>query len=142
MIGRYVAQCRVQSTLVVEPHDVIADVLYRFTLVGVILPSGALHFQVQEEALHHRVPAITPAAHAAPHIVARQQRLIGRAGVLTAPVRVGDQARLRLPLSDGQLHGADHQFGPHMSRHSQPTMLRENRSMTAARYTQPLRVRI
>lgn len=104
-----------QSPLVVEPHDVVRDVLYRFTLVGVILPPSALHFQVQEEALHHCVvPAVTLAANTATHPVARQQGLIGRSCVLTAPIRMDDQTRLWLPLSNGQLHGADHQFGPHM----------------------------
>lgn len=42
-------------------------------MVGILMAPGALHFQIEKEALHHRVvPAVTLATHAALKAVANQ----------------------------------------------------------------------
>jgi hypothetical protein len=117
-IGWQVAQLGMQTHAVVEADDVVSDVIGGLAVIGVIALPDAFHFEVQEEALHDRVvPTITFAAHAAHQAVLRQQRLMQRAGVLAATVRMHDQARCRLPLHNGQLQRPAHQTGLHIRSH-------------------------
>ena len=82
-IGRQVAQFGVQPHAVVEADDVVGDVACGLGVVGIVTLPDTLHFEVQEEALHHRViPAIAFAAHAADKAVLGQQRRMHGAGVL------------------------------------------------------------
>lgn len=85
------ASCPVQSHAVVEAHDVVGDVGNSLVLIGVVSLPDTLRLEAQEEALYYRiVPAVDLAAHAADQAVARQHRLMQRAGVLTAPVGMND----------------------------------------------------
>jgi hypothetical protein len=72
-----------------------------------------LHLQRREEALDHRViPGIAPAAHAADDSVLRQHPLVGAVGVLTAAIRMMQQAPRRAPASQRQAEGVEGEDPP------------------------------
>ena len=72
-----------QPHAVVAADDVVSDVARGLGVVGIVTLPNTLHFELQEEALHHRViPAVALAAHAANQAVLGQQRLMQGAGVL------------------------------------------------------------
>ena len=55
-----------QTNSVVKVDDVVCNVRDGFCVIGIVFLPNALHLQIQEETLHHRViPAIAFAAHAA-----------------------------------------------------------------------------
>ena len=74
----------VQTHAAIEAHDVVGDVNHRLSAVG--------HLDAQDEALHHCVVSAVPsAARAANPTIEGEQRLVQRAGVLTASVGMSNQ---------------------------------------------------
>jgi hypothetical protein len=78
----------------VQAHDdVVGDTCHRLGVIGVVSLSDPLHFQVQKDALHHCiVPTITLATHAHHQAMPIEYGVIGRTGVLAAPIRVDVRA--------------------------------------------------
>jgi hypothetical protein len=81
-------------------------------MIGVVSLPDPLHFQVQEEALHHCVvPTISCAAHALNQGMVCNQVTVSLAGVLAVPIRMNDQPGGGLAAGDGDLKRTAHPFG-------------------------------
>src|SRR6266568_1756910 len=90
--GTAVAEEGMPPPLVVEPLDVVEHIPLRLGPRAIGAMVDQLGLERLEEALDHRVvPAVAPPAHAGPDPVAGEERLIGRAGILTALIRVVQQ---------------------------------------------------
>lgn len=62
-------------------------------MIGILTLPDTFHLEIEAEVLGHSIiPAVPFAAHAANEAVPRQQILVGLAGILTAPIRMDDQA--------------------------------------------------
>lgn len=72
-------------SLVVETNDVLVDIENGLRFIGIAALPDPLHFQGQEESLHHRVvPAVVSAARADRHAMSRRRAAMGMACVLAA----------------------------------------------------------
>ena len=91
-----------------------------------------------EETLHGGiVVAVSSAAHADLDAIGQELLVIG-AGELATRVRMMQQARVQAAaLPEGHMHGIITRSVFMRVSIDQPTILRENRSITAARYGQP-----
>ncbi len=86
---------------IIEHFDVRKDVLCRFVPCTVLTMINELAFQCAEEAFDTRVvPAVPPTRHAAGHTVYREQLLVCRGGLLTAPIRVVQQPGVGGAMAD------------------------------------------
>src|SRR5439155_10960078 len=104
--GTAVAEEGMPPPLVVEPLDVVEHIPPRLGPRAIGAMVDQLGLERLEEALDHRVvPAVAPPAHAGPDPVAREERLIGRAGILTALIRVVQQPPRRPPRRPGHHPG-------------------------------------
>src|SRR5437773_4254248 len=109
--GTAVAEEGMPPPLVVEPLDVVEHIPPRLGPRAIGAMVDQLGLERLEEALDHRVvPAVAPPAHAGPDPVAREERLIGRAGILTALIRVVQQPPRRPPLRHGHAQGGEHEL--------------------------------
>ena len=80
--------------------------------------AGTFGFERAEKALHDRiVKAISDTAHTDLAVIIRQSLLIGFAGVLTALIRMMQQARRGLTPQHGHLQGLFHQRSLHVIGH-------------------------
>jgi len=89
----HIADCRMQALAIVEPFDELEESGARCLarLVAACVIEFGLH--AAEETLHRRVvPAVGLAAHRATHAVAGEQTTIGLSRVLTAAIRMMQQA--------------------------------------------------
>jgi hypothetical protein len=103
-------------------------------MVGIVTLPHAFHFQVQKKALHHGIiPAVAPAAHAAADAVLIEQALILQACILAARSECSSNpgAGLRCQIAMRKAETTSSAGMP--GAIAQPMILRENRSMTAAR---------
>ncbi len=111
---RLVAERGVATTPIVKHLDVIERIGNGLAARCVTSAMRPLVLQAVEEALGRRiVPAVTFPAHARDHAVLGELLLASVAGVLTAPIRVMDQARPRLPAKPGHGQGIRHDVGRH-----------------------------
>ena len=55
--GRQITQFRMQAYIVVKADDVVGDISYGFTTIGVVTLPNALHLEIQEESFHDGVDA-------------------------------------------------------------------------------------
>src|SRR5688500_6949442 len=96
--GAQEAEARVPPRAVVPELDVLEHRRARLVARRPVAAVGQLSLERREEALGHRVvPAVPRAAHAARHLVHREQRLVRRRRVLTAAVTVMNRPRPRAP---------------------------------------------
>ena len=99
-IRRQVTEFGVKAGAVVEADDVVGQVARGLGMVGIVVGPDALHFEIQEEALHDRViPTVALAAHAGDQLVLGEQGTVSVTGVLAAAVRMHEQSGRRLPLA-------------------------------------------
>jgi hypothetical protein len=108
-------------------------------------PVDPLRLQGAEEALDHRiVPAVFLAAHAALDAMLREQPGEGIAGKLHAAIAMEDPLPLWRPAArHNAICSASQTKALVRPRPSdQPTTLRENKSMTTARYIHPCPVQM
>jgi hypothetical protein len=107
----HVADCRVQAVAIVEPFDELEESSARCLarlVAGRVIEFG---FHAAEEALHGRVvPAVSLAAHGATHAVAGEQTTIGMSRVLTAAIRVVQQAGPGPPRGDRHAQCVEGEF--------------------------------
>lgn len=105
-----IAHRRMPTLAIVPDLNVFEDVLLG-PLSGSIMPvMNQLPLQRRKEALYRSiVPAVSFAAHAALDAMLCQQRLVVSAGVLTTPVTVMQQPRLRPTAAHSHAHRIDHE---------------------------------
>ena len=102
-----------QAYAVVETVDIVGDISYSFTVIGVIKLPNALHFEIQKESLHDSViPAIGLAVHASAQTVTGQ-RAMNIAGILATRVRLNDKPGTGLPMCNGHQQSRANQFSGH-----------------------------
>ena len=96
---------------IVEHLDVFKDILSGLGLGSILLMKDQLSFEGAKETFDGCIViTISFAAHTTHHSSLCQQSLILIAGVLTAPVRVMQQARRRLANGDGHLQSVNDQL--------------------------------
>ena len=118
---------------IVEALDVIEHVRFGLVSRAVRLVRRPFGLERGEEVLHRGiVPDVVGPAHATDHAVVGQEPLEGLAGVLAAPLRVGNTAsgvpRRQIAITSASMTSCV----VIVARMDQPTTRRENRSTTAA----------
>jgi hypothetical protein len=120
LIGRRadVAQRRVTPASIIERFDVEEKVSSGFVASAVHSMPRPLALQRAEEAFHGGivVPAANP-VHTGLDIVLFEQLLVGVVGVLTALIRMVNETRTWLALTEGHLQRPQGQLSGHAIRH-------------------------
>jgi hypothetical protein len=133
----------VQPDLVVEANNVVGNILSSFGLMGVVLVPDARHFQAQKELFHDTVvPTVALATHTGLNAMALEPIPVKLAGVLAATIAVRDQMRAYPPWPMASRRASPTHSAGIDGAMAQPTIFLEKRSLTAARYSQPDRVRM
>ena len=107
-----------QPFVVIESHDIVSDIRRGFLMVCIVLVPDALHFEIEEEALHDGViPAICLSAHACQQGMAFEQGAMFFAGILAPSIGMNDQSGGRMSMGDCHLQGSTNQLGRHARSH-------------------------
>jgi hypothetical protein len=123
---------------IIETFDVSEDICLRLGASLIILEMDMLIFQGAEEALHRGIIiTVARAAHADLDLIIGQSHLIGLSRILAAAIAVMQEAWNGTPVLDSHLEGFSTRLLSSVASIAQPTILRENKSITTARYSQP-----
>ena len=134
LLGTHAAEMTVAAGSIVERIDVVGHVGQRERSVLVDLFLDAFLLQAAEEGLGDGVvPAVALAAHARLEVIGATEAPPRIAAELRALVGMNQRAA-RPSATDRHQHGVEHELAVNgRARADQPTILRENRSMTTAR---------
>ena len=134
------AQVGVSTHWIVERIDVFGDLGSSNVPVLVDLLLDGLLLQTAEEGLGNGiVPAVAPSAHARDQFVGAAGALPVIASVLRSLIRMDDRLA---GMTTSHCHHDGTSSRPIVAATTHPTIFRENRSMTTARYSQPSQVRM